>query len=290
MVVELSAKSIIFNTRPIERASSLTEGLRASGHEVLSLPLLTLSPRRCSTHDELLMRRWCAGRYAAVVVVSPTAAMMALECWRRLQAAEGDETLVQPSRIIAVGEATAAVLSEQGLEVEQPLDANNEGMLQMPLIASLKAGDRLLMWRGLGGRRLLVETLRQRGVEVDSIAWYQRLPAAQAYAIYKEWLLNSAQSLPLSAWQKPPVVLISSGASFEHWRQILLSAQQDKALLTLLSQEQGQAGIDLVPAIADFVYLVLGQRLAAFLQQQQLQYQQVEYLDPETLLTAISRL
>lgn len=287
----MSENKVIFNTRPIERADLLTQGLQAAGYSVFALPLLTLCPRARSAHDELLMRKWCAGKYDVVVVVSPTAAEMALAYWREIQGLDDLSQIVQPSAIIAVGDATASVLMEAGLQVEQPLQANNEGMLQMPIIADLNAGNRVLMWRGLGGRRLLVESLRQRGVEVDSIAWYERVAPTEAYLSYRQWLIDCLDKLPVKLWRSPPIVLISSGASFENWQQLITKTHNDTELLALLTQKLGQAvQVADLPGLADYDYVVLGTRLAAFLHDQRLHFKQVEYLDAETILSALHHL
>ena len=98
------------------------------------------------------------------------------------------------NRIIAVGNATAATLlkdtrvKSNNHRVLQPIIASNEGMLAMPEIEQLKAGDKLLVWRGLGGRRLLVDTLKARGVRTDSIAWYENTMQCNALISYQQWL------------------------------------------------------------------------------------------------------
>ena len=47
-------------------------------------------------------------------------------------------------------------------------------MMQLPELATLKAGNRVLIWRGQGGRQLLNDDLMKRGIQVDNIAWYER--------------------------------------------------------------------------------------------------------------------
>ena len=64
---------------------------------------------------------------------------------------------VQPPILVAVGHATADVLQQQGLQqqgytIQIPTTHNNEGMLAMPCIAMLQAGQRVLICRGVGGR------------------------------------------------------------------------------------------------------------------------------------------
>lgn len=281
-----AALPIIINTRPVERAAPLTQHLQALGYSVAAIPMLALEPQPVSATDIKLMHQWLAGGYQALVVVSPTAAASGLAVWQKLERQTQIDSnskllttvIKMPSALIAVGEATAAVLQEANYQVLQPTIANNEGMLAMAEIKSLQAGDKLLVWRGLGGRRLLVDTLQARGVHIDSIAWYERTLPEQAYANYKRWLKQFSQ-LSTTINRPKPVVIISSGTAFEHWIKVVSQAQSSFSELhnniTLLS-------------LADFAYVVLGVRLAEMVAEQQLDYWRVEDLDPKTIAAVIS--
>ncbi len=304
---------VVINTRPVERAAPLTRHLQAAGMSVIDMPMLTLQPRQTTDDDMRLMRHWLAGEYKALVIVSPTAAASGLAVWQLLererqaeriidnqiegiesQCIQGSfDTLAAPSHLIAVGEATAAVLNEiksssTNYEVLQPTIANNEGMLAMPEIESLQAGDKLLVWRGLGGRRLLVDTLQARGVHIDSIAWYERKMPVDALVQYQEWLvpLLAQQSLQQTISVEPlkPIVIVSSGTAFEHWESIV-KAVAEQGLESISNQNMAViAPLEL----SDFTYVVLGERLADIVAEQQLSYWRVEDLAPETILAAIN--
>lgn len=304
---ESSLTQVVINTRPVERAAALTDHLQAAGLTVVELPMLTLQSRPTPEQDMTLMRQWLAGDYKALVIVSPTAAASGLAVWQALederQAQNHDNdnnnerkdiainALQAPSYLIAVGEATASVLNNAKIEasnyqVLQPHIANNEGMLAMPEIERLQAGDKLLVWRGLGGRRLLVDTLLARGVHIDSIAWYERIMPVEAMAQYEQWLQgvlarNGMQDT--SASQPKPIVVVSSGTAFEHWESIV-RAVAEKAL----NQETARENPAILPyKLSDFSYVVLGERLANMVAEQQLSYWRVEDLAPETILAAI---
>ena len=304
---ESSLTQVVINTRPVERAAALTDHLQAAGLTVVEIPMLTLQSRPTTEQDMTLMRQWLAGDYKALVIVSPTAAASGLAVWQALederQAQNHDNdnnnerkdiainALQAPSYLIAVGEATASVLNNAKIEasnyqVLQPHIANNEGMLAMPEIERLQAGDKLLVWRGLGGRRLLVDTLLARGVHIDSIAWYERIMPVEAMAQYEQWLQgvlarNGMQDT--SASQPKPIVVVSSGTAFEHWESIV-RAVAEKAL----NQETARENPAILPyELSDFSYVVLGERLANMVAEQQLSYWRVEDLAPETILAAI---
>ena len=306
---ESSLTQVVINTRPVERAAALTDHLQAAGLTVVEIPMLTLQSRPTTEQDMTLMRQWLAGDYKALVIVSPTAAASGLAVWqaledeRQAQNHDNDDdnnnerkdiainALQAPSYLIAVGEATASVLNNAKIEasnyqVLQPHIANNEGMLAMPEIERLQAGDKLLVWRGLGGRRLLVDTLLARGVHIDSIAWYERIMPVEAMAQYEQWLQgvlarNGMQDT--SASQPKPIVVVSSGTAFEHWESIV-RAVAEKAL----KQETARETPAILPyKLSDFSYVVLGERLANMVAEQQLSYWRVEDLAPETILAAI---
>ena len=291
-----SLPQVVINTRPIERAAPLTNHLQAAGFSVVDIAMLTLEMRPTTEQDMALMRQWFAGDYQALVIVSPTAAASGLAVWQTLEherraqlvevanSAQKDTSfkgLKAPSHLVAVGEATAAVLNNARLDaanyqVLQPLIANNEGMLAMPEIESLKAGDKLLVWRGLGGRRLLVNTLQARGVHIDSIAWYERKMPNDAMAQYKEW---HAQYLSQKSEQPRPIVIVSSGTAFEHWQEIVTEVAAQKAN----AEKSNRSPL----LLNDFAYVVLGERLANMVAGQGLSYWRVEDLAPQTIVAAI---
>lgn len=299
---------LVINTRPVERAAPLTRHLQAAGMSVVDMPMLTLQPRLTTDSDMILMRQWLAGEYQALIIVSPTAAASGLAIWQLLErerehqangatdkeveAIEGSSNiLVAPSHLIAVGEATAAVLNEAKLsnasyQVLQPVIANNEGMLAMPEIDSLQAGDKLLVWRGLGGRRLLVDTLQARGVHIDSIAWYERKMPIDAMMQYQQWLQdfnNRNATVGITASQQAkPIVIVSSGTAFEHWESIVQATKTFD-----VAAEHQVMSVNAPLKLSDFSYVVLGERLANMVAEQNLSYWRVEDLAPETILTAI---
>ncbi|MGP4715805.1 uroporphyrinogen-III synthase [Psychrobacter sp. T6-6] len=317
-----SVPQIVINTRPTERAAPLTHHLQAAGFTVVEIPMLVLQSRSTTDDDMTLMRAWLAGEYKALVVISPTAATLGLNAWRALvhnehsdcshsgealkrlvseqpetrQAEILYELLVAPSQIIAVGQATATVLNQATIEatsyqVLQPEVANNEGMLAMPEIESLQPGDKLLIWRGLGGRRLLVDTLQARGVHIDSIAWYERtmpIDARSQYQQYQQDFLAHNKEKNARSNQSKPIVVVSSGVAFEHWKHIIKGAQVE----TLVSKPDTYAVShteESVPlALSDFAYVVLGERLAKMVAAEHLSYWRVEDLAPDTILSAIN--
>ena len=298
---------IVINTRPVERAAPLTHHLQAAGLTVIEMPMLTIQARPMTDNDIITMRHWLAGQYKALVIVSPTAAASGLAVWQSLaheHKVQGDtdnqmdvaafDTLKAPSPLIAVGDATAAVLSRAKLDmtsspVRQPKIANNEGMLAMSEIESLQAGDKVLIWRGLGGRRLLVDVLQARGVHIDSIAWYERTMPSEATLQYQQWLQDFlAQDTKQGTGQSKPIVVVSSGTAFEHWTHVV----NETSVKSFIPKSDSLSAGGIEPhrplTLSDFSYVVLGERLTNILAEQQLTHWRVDDLAPETILAAIS--
>lgn len=201
MSAELAGLCIL-NPRLPEQAQVWTQALQAHGANVIELPLLAL--RACTLNQDDKSKILDLDRYDACIFVSANAAKFGLEAvagyWPQWP---------YGLTAIAVGEATAAPLQAAALNVLLPETADSEGLLAMPeLQAEQVAGQRVLLFRGSQGRELLLQTLRQRGAQVDVLALYEVLLPASAQA---QW-----QALP----HMPDVVLLTSPMVWQHWQQI----------------------------------------------------------------------
>ncbi len=232
MPKQLSNACVLINTRPSHRS----DAIRALNDRadidavVLDLPLLAIHDLPVS---ELMMDRlkaWQANHYDALVVTSVESARRALAALQMLSFKP--EHISAP--IIAVGDATAAVLERAGLTVILPKVANNEGMLELNEIKQLKAGDKLLIWRGVGGRRLLHDTLIARGVQIDATEWYERTAPADLVENFRHILPTLSHAI---THNQPIFVLIASQMAYENWQSLAH------------------------PADANYQYLALGDRL-----------------------------
>lgn len=246
----LAPKSRLINTRPSGRAEVLSEALQRLGVEVRNLPLLELRPKQLTVRDIAKLQHLTD--YDVVVVVSPAAVelgMLALKQLAPKKMLAIDE--LTDSDWLAVGKKTASLLAEAGILAKIPQQASNEGLLVMPELQRLQTNDKVLLWRGEKGRTLLQETLKRRGVQVDAINFYERYYSLQANREFDD----------LKYWGE--WVLISSKASFEHWRHLSSSR------------------------VKDYQYLVLGDRLAKYAHHLGLIYKKINNLEPKTIATAL---
>lgn len=157
-------------TRPAEECGALAAALAERGVHSASLPLLTIEPLAETAEQRATLFE--LHRYSAVVVVSKPAARLGLALLARYR-------LPPPpgQAWFSVGAATGMILKNHGLDVSWPAAGDDsEALLALPRLAEALAvaAPRVLLLRGEGGRELIVETLRQRGVRVDSLALYRR--------------------------------------------------------------------------------------------------------------------
>lgn len=155
-------------TRPQGQQQALVAALTEAGFVVSQQSALCIEPLVLSVAERNLLLN--LDQYHAVFFVSANAARLALQAL--------DELWPQwPVGVhwLAVGPATAEVLSAAGMPAELPRTGfDSEAVLGLDCLRDLP-GKRVLICSGEGGRELFAETLQRRGAEVDVLRLYQRI-------------------------------------------------------------------------------------------------------------------
>lgn len=192
-------------TRPASQAEEICPALEVLGCEVIRQPMLKIEAvdETPATKSQFMN----IDLFDAVIAISRNAAEMGLmyldQYWPQW-----------PIEIdwIAIGPVTAEVMMSQGLDVKMPAGQfDSEGALKMPELQNVD-GKKILIWRGVGGRETLAQTLRERGAEVVYAELYQRLVPEyneqqwqQACADAPLLLVSSGQGLEAIAAQQPRI-------------------------------------------------------------------------------------
>ena len=214
-------------TRPEGQADELIGLLQALGLQVRHQPLMHIRPFAEDQSPESIavrQRILATDEYYGVIAISQNAA----ECGLSWMDSYWPQMPVGLSWF-AVGPTTAAPLQAAGLNVLSPPSRfDSEGLLALPALQSERVRDeKILIWRGVGGRETLARVLRERGARVDYAELYVR---------------EAVQS------------------SAEQWNALL----QGKPLLLLSSGQALDLAMDRVPDLAERVHglLVPGERAA----------------------------
>ncbi len=191
-------------TRPASQAEEICPSLEALGCEVIRQPMLKIEA--VAETPKIKSQFMDIDLFDIVIAISRNAAEMGL--------AVMDQYWPQwPLGIdwIAIGPVTADSMISQGLEVKMPAHQfDSEGALAMDELQDV-TGKKVLIWRGVGGRETLAQTLRERGAEVIYAELYQRLVPEYTESQWQQVLIQQ------------PLLLVSSGQGLE-----AIAAQQPR--------------------------------------------------------------
>ena len=164
----------ILVTRPADQADRLLHAIVRAGGQAASFPLIEIVPVNDPTRlAELKHLIQDLDQYQLLIFISSNAARYGLQ-WIDQYWPQFPVGL----EVVAVGPATAAALSSLPCEVQTSAAGMlSEDLLQLPVLRAV-AGKKVALFRGVGGRELLAETLRGRGAQVDYIETYQRIGVA----------------------------------------------------------------------------------------------------------------
>lgn len=152
-------------TRPESLAGSLMQRIRDAGGTAILYPVLKItaiedSEVLSSITDNL-------SKFDIAIFISPTAVAITLEKIK---------SLPENIKLAVIGSSTAAMLNKHGYQAQiVPEDFTTESLLQHPdLQLDNVASKEIIIFRGVGGRDLLGNTLIQRGANITYAETYRR--------------------------------------------------------------------------------------------------------------------
>ncbi|MCO1332988.1 uroporphyrinogen-III synthase [Microbulbifer sp. OS29] len=166
----------ILSTRPTQQSASWCVFLRDSGALVDNIPMLAIAPLEDDESTQAIKKSILDFDLVdKAIFVSQNAVRYGLDWldsyWPQLP---------KGPRFLAIGAATARALEDCGIPCEQSgISMNSEELLLLPGLQQLN-GQRILIFRGLGGRTLIGDTLRKRGGRVNYCELYRRILPQEA--------------------------------------------------------------------------------------------------------------
>ena len=213
-------------TRPLAQAKPWAEQLAAAGFVPRLINLLEIRPLQEPEQQRAIQNRIMDfDLYQKAIFVSQNAVHQAMDWLDRYW-----PQLPIGIDYFAVGATSARELAAYGLAVTDLAQAESgsmtsETLLQAPALQQV-AGEKIIIFRGLGGRGHMGDELRARGAQVDYCELYQRCLPQSAAAELAAWLAE------LGALPQPWVLALHSGESLRHLQLLMadLSQQQQQQL------------------------------------------------------------
>jgi len=184
-------------TRPAHQADSLCELIRQQGGTAIRFPVLEIQPPADPQNLMQIIAR--LEEFDWAVFISANAVK------RTLEHIAGKHDWPKSVRIAVIGKRSAEELKRFGLTADlfPQHKFNSEALLALPDMHQV-GGQRMVIFRGNGGREMLADTLRKRGARVEYAEAYRRVcPKSDSAELLQRWrqgfvnivLVNSAESL-----------------------------------------------------------------------------------------------
>lgn len=243
-------------TRPPAQAENLASRIKTAGGNPILFPLLEITALDDYTAFDAQASALDACDWA--FFISTNAVEHGMQRLRVLH----PQPFPGHLRWAAIGPATAAALQSSGVDrvliPKQRYDS--ESLLACPELQDMQ-GQRCLVFRGVGGRELLAEKLRERGAVVDFAECYRRInPNPDLSPLTRLWqngqlhamvitssealrnLLNMARQADDADWLKQTPLFVSHPRIAEHaaqhgWQPITAAQPGDDAMLAALEQK-----------------------------------------------------
>ncbi len=154
-------------TRPTDQANKLAELIRDTSGTPILFPLIEITPLDDYSQCDAVIST--IADYDWAIFISSNAVQNGMP---RLS----KQGIPPNLQFAAIGPTTAKALAEFGISnVLSPKDRfDSESLLALPELQAMN-GKKVMIFRGVGGREILAETLKARGAQVTFAECYQRI-------------------------------------------------------------------------------------------------------------------
>lgn len=197
-------------TRPAGQAALIAELIERHGGHAILFPAIDIRDVEDAGALHAVIDR--LDSYQLAIFVSPNAIDKGFAAIR----ARG--VLPPRMKIAAIGRGSARVLRKLGVSsvIAPEIGADSESLLAVPEMKDI-AGQRIVIFRGVGGRDLLRATLEARGARVDYAECYHRMkPRADASRLAHKWAHGEIDAL-----------VFTSSEGLRNFCEVLAPAERD---------------------------------------------------------------
>lgn len=203
-------------TRPLAQAQKLSKLIVAEGGNPISFPLIDIVPladysQFDRTIDDLADYDWA-------IFISSNAVQNGMP--RLLQRFS---VLPTQLKFAAIGPVTATELAQMGVaKVLIPENRfDSEALLSLPEMQDIQ-GQRVMIFRGVGGREILADTLKSRGAIVNFAECYRRInPQTSMASLEQAWRDGKCQAIVVTSSEAMRHLLHMTDNGTKEWIQQL---------------------------------------------------------------------
>ena len=213
-------------TRPKPAGETLCNAISKAGGRAIFFPTIEIVPERTAALEQAIDQ---LDQFDWLIFISPQAVYTNTSNIKARW-----KTFPAQVKVAAIGEGTAIALREAGLPVDLfPTESwNSEALLVLPDLKTVK-DKKIAIFRGMGGREHLADTLIKRGAQITAVISYKRvLPDVDVTEIIK--LLRKG---------KINIIVSSSGESIINLKKLLGAALQNIQALPLVVVSNRMADI-----------------------------------------------
>lgn len=185
----------VLNTRPEAQAQELSHRIQAAGGHCITLPTVQIK----ATNPDWLSLLPDLNTVHSAIFISANAVHF---CFKLL--AQSMQQWPESINVVAIGKATAeALLNYQINRADTPAVPDSEHLLKLDCLQNI-TNQTVLLFKGVGGRSLISDTLRQCGAQLVSLDVYERtMPQIEISKVNSIWqndlvdiiLITSEESL-----------------------------------------------------------------------------------------------
>lgn len=194
MTDNLKGKKILV-TRPARQGDHLCNMIVQAGGVPIRLPAIDIHPVDAIARNSVILSN--LRKFTIAIFASRNAVFYAMPLVQ-------DQTdMLDWLQVYALGQGTAAALTEAGLPsvIHGGERADSETLLALPGLQEVAVrNQRIIIFRGVGGREILATTLRARGAIVDYAEVYQRKkPQYEKSLLDQIWLVDKPDQMVVTS-------------------------------------------------------------------------------------------
>ena len=180
-------------TRPVEQAYAWAQQLRELGAIVTVRPMLAIKPLT----DEKAVQKMCVleqfDTFQKAIFISRNAVSYGIEMLNQYC------PQIPPTvQFFAIGYSTALSLNTRGFDVQcNGISMNSEALLNLAAMNDVD-GQKIMIFRGCGGRTYLGDQLSKRGALVEYCETYQREPPPPYVQVLPSTFYKTVQPIPIT--------------------------------------------------------------------------------------------